>query len=114
MERSMQIDGNNNIQVNGNLSLNVSGDLPVSKKTLKKLIRKELENILLKKIKTKKVTYLKNLKAPESLFIEPGSVTNLIDNLEPRIQKNDILYMKAYTDQLIAMQNEQQFLKKIA
>jgi hypothetical protein len=73
MERSMQIDGNNNIQVNGNLSLNVSGEIPVSKKTLKKLIRKEIERALFKK------TYL---------LVRSDTI------------KKDYLYMETYTDQL--------------
>lgn len=110
MERSMQIDGNNNIQVNGNLSLNVSGDLPVSKKNLKKLIRKELENMLLKKSKTKKVTYLKGLKTSKLLFIEPNSTAVLIDNSELISQKNDTLYMKTYTGQQSVLEV---FLKSI-
>lgn len=105
MERSMQIDGNNNIQVNGNL--NISGDLPVSKKALKKLIRKELDNMLLKKFETKKVTYSKSLESPESLIRSSHALVNESTLIG---QKNGVLYIETYTAQKSVLEV---FLKNI-
>lgn len=91
-ESVMQIDGDNNIQVNGHLSLNIAGELPVSKKKLKKLIRKELDSIFKKTINSWNVKKIS------------GKMSVLIDELEFVGQKNNGLYMEAYTDQLSAIE----------